>query len=208
VQYEQGKFELASLAKETSGVNINRALHLVIPIDRPNGGQIYAHSTPISSEVFTHNKNWEAISIVYAKIIERGPGYILASGAKIAGLMLREVCKDAGTWDGPEGIERTLLAEIRRLTNILVPGERGWEMFPLDDARNKKIIDADDADEVESAIIFFTVFSRMLRKTQIPLLENAASMFGARTESLACSEFLRSLPTLTAGASTGVKAAA
>jgi hypothetical protein len=189
-------------------VKIDRSLHLVIPIERATGGQIFAHSTPISSDVFAIGNNWDAISMVYAKIMERGPGYILASGPRIASLMLRKFAVDAGIWDGPEGIERTLVAEVRRLTNILVPGERGWEMMPFDDARNRKLIDVEDATDIEAAVIFFTVFSRMLPRGQKELIEGAVTMFGARVESLNCTDYMRSLPTLTGAASSGVKAVA
>jgi hypothetical protein len=146
--------------------------------------------------------------MVYAKIMERGASYILASGPRIAGLMLRKVSTDAGIWDGPEGVERTLLAEIRRLTNILVPGERGWEMLPFDDARTRKQIEVEEAEEIEAAVIFFTAFSRMLPRGQKELLDGAVSMFGARIESSTCTEFTRSLPISNSAANTGAKAVA
>lgn len=186
-------------------MRVSRSLHLVIPVTRADGTEIYVHSTPISADVFeTH---FLVLSKTFAAIYGEGLGAI--AGPRVANKLLKKIAKDLGTWDGPGGVERSLMAEIRRLTNVLAPGQRGWETYPFDDAVTKGVLDREDGDEIEAAASFFTVASCMHRRADLKeILDGSMKLWGARTESLNCSEFMSSLQTSTAGASSGVRAVA
>jgi hypothetical protein len=99
-------------------------------------------------------------------------------------------------------VERGFIAEIRRLTNVFLLGEKGWEMVPLEDAKKSGMIDADEASEVDNAIVFFTCASRSHLKSQMAEVRGALAMWNARTESLSCTEFRNSLQTSTEAANT------
>jgi hypothetical protein len=188
-------------------VRIDKRLNIVISKTREDGSEIHVHSTPISNEVFAAANNWNVISLVYANIMERGQSYLMASGPRIAGLMLRKVAQEQKIWDGPQGVEHSLIAEIHRLTNVRASGPRGWETYALDDALAHGVIDADENDEIEGQLIFFTVLSRMLPKEQRSLLESAVSMYGAEITLLGCSDYVNSLSKSTEGESSGETAA-
>jgi hypothetical protein len=185
-------------------VKINKQLNLVIPLERGDGAQIFVHSTPFKAEVWS----------LYAEVIAVTMNQLYTSGAglfapRIAHLKLREVAKALKKWDGPGGVEQGVVAEIHRLTNVLAPGPRGWDMVPYDEAVKSGVLDAEEADEVEGAITFFTLAWRThAKKVRQEMTEGASVMWGAHSELLNCSEFLSSLPTLTATANTGVRAVA
>jgi hypothetical protein len=185
-------------------VRIDKALHLIIPVDRDDGAQIFVHSTPIGSDVFT--TYYQVIGRVFNEIYTGGFGVL--AGPRIAALLLRDVAKSTNAWEGPAGVERGLVAEIRRLTNVVAPGAHGWEMVPFEEAVNKGVLDKTEASEVEGAITFFTVASCMHRRADRAILEGAMKIWSARIESLTCSEFISSLPTSTGAASSGVRAVA
>ena len=188
---------------------IDRSLSLVIPLERDAGDLLYVHSTPISSQVY--DSYWRVLARTFSDINMQGLG---AMGPRIAAKMLRDVAEEMGVWsDDPRakriGVERGLIAEIRRLTNALVPGEKGWELIPIDDAVKSGHVDEEDLEEVDGILVFFTAGSHLFRKaTRTELLTGALAPWGARIESLSCTEFLKSLTTSTAGESTGVSAVA
>ena len=190
-----------------SALKISRKLHLVIPVTRErDNAQLYIHSTPISAETF--DLYWSVIGKAFAQIY--GGGYGIASGPRIAHKMLRDIAKADGVWDGPLGVERGLVGEIHRLTNVLVPAQKGaWDLMPFDDALQTKQIDATDVDQIEAALVFCTLATSMHRREDLPtILEGVTNFWGARTESLPCTEFLNSLRTSITDASSGAKAAA
>lgn len=173
-------------------MKIDRKLNLVIPVYDDQDRPIYVHSMPISKEVF--ETYFRVLSRAYSEILTGGFG--IMAGPRVTALIVKDIAKNEGRWEGPEGVERGLFAEIFRLTNVIVSGERGWETIPLDEARRRGSIDDGDFAEVENAILFFTVNSHMMRRREAPtLLESAAQMWGAQTSSLDCTAFQASLPT-------------
>lgn len=187
-------------------MHIDKSLNLVLEVDRDDGVKLHVHSTPISSE--TYEDFWEPISLVFSRIMQ--DGHNVVTGPRIADKMLKKISKEKGVWDTPGGVEKTLLPEIRRRTNVLVPGPKGWELYPFDDARKRDMISVEDAKEVESRLIFFTVFSHEMTKSEKKsgLFEAAIKMSGGEITFLGCTEFSSSLPTSTEAASSGTRAAA
>lgn len=186
-------------------MKIDSKLNLIVPVERENGQTIYVHSTPISREVW--EQNFLVISKTFAGIYAEGLN--IHTGPRIAALMLKRIAQQMDAWDGPNGIESTLVAEIRRLTNVVMPSDSGWTTIPMQEAVNRKLFDADDLSEVDNAITFFIVASAMHKKKEAgDVIRGAARLWGAQTTSLNSTAYAASLPTSTATASSGVTAGA
>jgi hypothetical protein len=186
-------------------VKINKHLNLVIPIVRADGSKLYVHSTPIASEVF--DTFYKPIARAHAEITAGGYGF--ASGPRIAAKLLRDAAKMLNMWEGPTGVERSLIPEIERLTNVFAPSGKGWELIPMYDAVRSGILDPEDTEQVLNAIAYFTVGSHMWpRLVMSSMLEGAAELWGARISSLNATEFMKSLTTSTEAENSGAKAAA
>lgn len=180
-------------------MKIDRRLNLVIPIDRADG-TIYVHSAPISRPVF--EQYFKVIAQTFSAIYTQGLGF--TSGPRVAAWLLRDQATKAGVWDGEAGVERGLMNEIRRLSNVVVPSARGWTTIPFQDAVDGGSINDDDRSEVENAIVFFIVASSMHTRKELPaVLEGSTALWGAQTTSLNCTEYANSLPTPTATENTG-----
>src|ERR1700744_2311629 len=109
-------------------VKLDRNVNLVIPIYADSSDQVIAwvHSMPIGREVF--ETYYRVIGRVYAAIHGDDVDALGATaGPKMAALLLRDEAKRMGIWDGPGGVEGGLVSEIRRLTNVALPGPKGWE---------------------------------------------------------------------------------
>jgi hypothetical protein len=184
-------------------VQIDSKLNLVFPIrtqevEGKNVPILWAHHTPISTEVF--QANYRIIAATKAAIFKRGAGYAADVGPRIASLALR----DAGLADAAEmGIEDTvpaLLADIRRLTHVLAPGKDGFEMLPIDVAIARKVIDAEEWDECESQVCFFCVsLSMALRSNREAVAKACALVLGGSISSLPPLESVNSLGLSTPG---------
>ena len=180
-------------------MEINRRLNLVVPITREKD-KIYVHSSPISLDVFKANfkvigRTFETLNTLF------GP----TSGPRVAAMTLDSVATDLGL----EAETQSLKNEMRRLSNVIVPTNAGWETIPLQDALDKKLINDEDASEVENAIVFFTVLSWMPRKeVRQELMEIPVKILGARLESSTCTEYANSLKTSSDAGSSGEMVAA
>lgn len=190
-------------------LKINRQLNLVIPIDRGSEPALFVHSTPVASSVF--KQYWEVVGRTMNALYSRGFGFF---APRYAAPMLREMAQASAGTDSQlraqalDRLEKGFIAELRRLTNVLVLGAKGWEMVPLEDARSMDLIDEEEFDEVETAVIFFTCASRSHLKSEQDKVHGALSMWNARAESLDCTAFRNFLATSSVTASTGEKATA
>jgi len=189
-------------------LKIDRKLNLVLTVEREDGGEAHVHATPIDMETF--ERYFLTISQTYSELLARGGEYMLRQGPQVAKFMLRRVAEKEGNWDGPEGVERGLMAEIRRLANVMVPTETGgWEMVPLQEALDRKYFEPSDATEVENAITFFTVcWHAMRRRDATEMLPTVFGLLGGSITSSDATAFLGSLPTSRTGANTGEKVTA
>jgi hypothetical protein len=183
---------------------ISKELYLVVPVVAEDGNTIYVHGTPISRAVF--ETNYLVLARTFTALYSQGLGEL--SGPRVAAMVLRDVAKDLGTWEGQTGVEKGLMAEIKRLANVIVPG-RADGAVPLVDAISQGLLDEDDASEVENALVYFTVASRMHKKTdREALLRGAATLWHAQISSLRCTEYSASLQTSTVTESSGETVAA
>lgn len=177
-------------------IGLDRKLNLTIEIDRPDGSIIHIHSTPVAPEIF--DRYFMVIAQTYTALMERGSSFMVSSGPKVAFLLMKEIATQEGRWDGELGLARGFVAEVRRLTNVLMPTDDGWDMIPFEEAAKKHMVDAEQAAEVDGILAFFTVLSLMVRKAGRPtVLANSFTLWGGQITSSTCTEFRDSLPTST-----------
>ena len=181
-------------------MNIDKKLNLAIPLPRANGQVIHIHSQPISEQVF--DQHFEIIAQTHTMLFSGGYG--AQSGPRIAAKLMKKIATEENVWDGAMGVAATLMAEIKRLTNVLMPTGSEFPMLPFDMAIKRGVMSPKEADIVENAIVFFIVVSAMQREAVAgPLLEAMAGMWGAQITSLNSTEFVRSLMTSTETDSSG-----
>ena len=180
-------------------MKINRALNLVIPIESEKG-QLYVHSTPISRDIF--EQYFLVISKTFAAIFSQGLGAIC--GSRVAYLMLKQVSEDMGIWNGVSGVRAGLVNEIVRLSNVLMPSEKGWKSIPLYTVIEKEILDNETIAEIEGELIFFTCVSMINKKNQVQgIMDTVNGLWGSLTTSLNSMEYMNSLMTSTEVESSG-----
>lgn len=191
-------------------IKVDKRLNLVVDIGE-GGNALHVHSTPISRELF--EKYWAPITRTFGHVIAMAGG----GAPRVASLALHDVAEQQGLWDDQvdatgkvikPGVKNGLLAEIRRLTNIVCyeGPQAGWVPLPLDVAQQQGKIDEDQAGEIENAVVFFTVASWSIEKANLhDFYETGCGIKGARTVSFNCTELAHSLRTSTATVSSGPK---
>lgn len=190
-------------------MKIDRRLHLVVPIydDNLETVRAYVHSTPIPRELF--ETYFMIISQTFSAIFTEGLN--VAGGPGCAMVLMKQLALKKRVWEDDVenatiGVKNGLVQEIRRLTNVIVPADRGWQQVPLHVAVDRGMIDAEDAVEVENAIVFFIVVSAVMKRSQRgDMLASAAGVWDARITSSNSTEFMSSLTTSTGTASSGAK---
>lgn len=180
-------------------MQIDERLNLVIPIDRTDGSVAYVHAMPIGRQIF--EANFLLLSKAFAAIHSEGLGAI--SGPRVAALMLQQV----GATMVPEGVINPavpLMAEFRRLANVVVPTPDGYQAVPFDDAVKQRAIDEEDAAEALNGIAFFMLgWHGYPRRTRKANLDAAASLWGAHFSSQTSTDLAASLQTSTEVENTG-----
>jgi hypothetical protein len=174
-------------------MRIDERLNLVIPVKR-DGPTIYVHSMPISREVF--EANFMLISKAFSAIYSEGLTVI--AGPRVAAMLIRHIASEMGIWEnsktGEPGAGKSFLEEIKRLTNVAVPNEKGWGMIPLQVAIDQNLLSPDELSEVMGAVCFFTLNSSMMRSSEIlQTLEGMESLWGTQTTSSNITAFIASL---------------
>lgn len=178
---------------------IDRKLNLVLTYPRENGAPIYVHSVAVSRQIF--ETFYLVISRAFASIQVVSGG--IAAGPRIAALELKRAATQL------EVDANGLLAEMQRLSSVVHFTEKGWETLPYHEAVKKGHLDDDEASEVENALAFFTVASRMFRKQDVKgVLGMMTNLWGARIVSSNSTVFKDSLPMWMPDVSTGEKATA
>lgn len=168
-------------------LSLSEKLHLVIPIYAEDNETIhaYVHSAPISSEVF--EAHFLLISKTFAAIHAEGLGNV--AGPRVASLILNKVAERIG--DPSNAI--ALMNEVRRLTNVLMRTDRGWETYAFQDVTDGRLLDEEDLNEVINSVVFFTAAYVMhQRKNRKAFLVGAAIIWGAQISPLDFTAFVAS----------------
>lgn len=197
-------------------MKINSDLNIVVPIRTDEKGNVLIHGyhTPISRAVF--EANYRILAATKSALASKGIHYQMDAGPRIAGLVLKdEAAKDArevGNVDAEGKPDITgalaLLADIKRLTMILIPTVEGWVYKPVDVAIANDFIDDEEWREVESAIVFFTAHYSLAKMSERAAMGRAtASVLNAQSTSLSVTEFASSLQMLTNADASGESAA-
>jgi hypothetical protein len=161
-------------------------------------GRIHVHSVPISRAVF--ERHFMAISRAYTAIYANQLDWM---GPRLAKLMLLREAEAIGE---TESVNRELLPEIERLTNVLLPGERSWDMMPLAAVRNRSMIEEEVIIEIENALVFFTCASALHPQKELEVMVAGLRRFwGAVTTSSNVTEYRSSLPISIPAETTGEK---
>jgi hypothetical protein len=115
------------------------------------------------------------------------------TGPRVAALLLKQEAQALGVWDRTQ---QSLMSEIYRLTNVIIPGEHGSEQIPFDVARKRGILEDDTASEVENCIVYFTCASSIHLKAEMAVaLEGLNTLWGAQTILSNVTEYMSSLRT-------------
>lgn len=182
-------------------MRLDKKLNLVIPIE-DDERTIYVHSMPISKQVFEANVFIisKTLSVLYEE------GLTVFAGPRVAATMMKNIAVERGIWEGDNGVENVLMNEIRRLTNVVLPGESGWTTVPFHDAIRDGLLDTETISEVEGQIVFFTCVSHMHLKKEVPgLLKGVNEIWESQNTASNCTEWMKSLLTSTPAANTGEK---
>lgn len=179
-------------------MKLDAKLNLIIPLVRDDGSTIYVHSTPISEDVF--EIYYEVIWKAFCKLFMVATAAAVITGPKVAFQALKRIAIDDGVWDGEGGVQGGLMAEIYRLSNVVMPGPDGWATLPLQHVLNQKVISDSEFAEARGQIVFFILTSAMFRKSELaPMLLSMAATWRVRVECSSCMELVASLPTSTPG---------
>ena len=180
-------------------MQIDEKLNLVFPIKVSDDGTplVWAYHTPISKEVFT--ANYRVIAATNATIWGKGLKYAATAGARIGHLTLLDIAKADAAEYGTEDSGPKIMGELKRLTLILAQNETGFDFIPADVAIARNVIDADDWDEAEAELVFFTAAYAMSRKAgRKTFCELISSVMAGSITSSTATEFATSLRTSTA----------
>jgi hypothetical protein len=176
-----------------SAISINKQLNLVLPLPRGNTF-IYIYSTPISAEVF--DANFVIIGKTFTQLYAEGFG--VSAAPRLAAKMMKKIASENNEWEGPEGVRSTLIEEIYRLSNVFIPGEKGWDTVPLHTAIVQKQLDEDEIQEVENVIVYFTVtYAMHRRQDREAIIGSSLKLWGGQLTSLTFTEYRNSLTTST-----------
>lgn len=170
-------------------MRIDRRLNLVLQVDGDDsGGVLHVHHSPIRQEVYEQHFMFitKAMTSMYLE------GIHPIACTRIAYLTMKKLA-EAGGPDQLALIENTLFNEIWRLTNVLVPKERGWELVPFYELMKSDLLSQSDVSEVKNYICFFTgaswVHGRAERIGMFEMLESS----GMQTTFSDVTEFKNSL---------------
>lgn len=180
--------------KNDDGTDKKDALGNVVEKDNVVG---YVHAEPITSETF--DAHYLVIAKTFGAIYGEGLGYSV--GPRIAGKLLRTISQNMGVWDGPTGVEATLLRDVFQRANYV---KANGEVVPFASAIAEKLLDEADLSEVTNSLAFFTLASSMHLPADLPaVLAGAARFWGGRTTSSNSTEFAASLKTSIGAANIG-----
>jgi hypothetical protein len=186
-------------------MNIDRALNLVMAVERDDGAKIHVHAQPIPLAIF--NENALLLGKTFSTIY--GQGLTWNAGPRVAALIMRETAVSLMGQDSGNAAADRLMAEIHRLTTVIVPSERardGYETMLFDEAVKKGFMDEEDQSEIDSGLVFFSLAWRMHPKAERrPIVTSAARLWGGLTTSSNVMDFVASLRMSTEKESSGAK---
>ena len=139
-------------------MQIDRQLNLTLAIDRGDAPALRVWAQPISLAAF--KTYYRVLSKTFSRMYEDQVSFL--TGPKTASLTLEEIARETergnagGTWwDGVDGVENGLMAEIRRLCIVFAPADGGgYTQLLLPDAVTKGLLSERELLQLESALVY------------------------------------------------------
>lgn len=197
-------------------MHIDKRLNLVIVLQQADEDDendttppIYVHCTPLLLETVKtyHMVLAKAFSALMSERLS------VTAGPSVAAYTLEEVAKTTYRspgvtwWEGRDGVEQGLFAEMRRLSNVIAPRPNGWGLIPLQmvlDGGQEVALGADEATGVMNQLAFFMVVSAIAPvRDRGKLVKGGAYLYDGQTTLLGCTDYTTSLTTLTPAVNTG-----
>jgi hypothetical protein len=176
-------------------VKLNRKLNVVLPPFTTEKGLVYVYSTPIALPVF--REHYRMLGRTFTEIQRLGYGPI--TGPSLASYVLRDEAKAFGD----EAHSEMLIQEVKRLSFVVYPGDRGWANMPLGEAVKRSILSEEQGDEAENFLVYFTCASWIKLPSEAIAMESLRTLWQAQITSSTVTEFMSSLPTSTTEENTG-----
>ena len=172
-------------------MKINHALNLVVLTEGDDGSPVYVHSTPLSKDIF--RQHFLILGRLYGEFFSTGLGLLASS--RTAYLLLEKLAKDAGEWDGKDGVQNTLVTHIINGSTAIYADEgKGWQSLPLAEAISRGVV---DLSEVMDELVFFICVSGMTKRNQTSeIVQGTAAVWGSLATSLSYTDYMNSLKTL------------
>lgn len=180
-------------------MKIDKRLNLVIEVEREDGGVMHVHHMPVSREVFEQNFELLSRSILSLYAQEMTP----AACSRMVYYKIKQLAEEVPAF---KTRGTALLLEIWRLTNVLVPTDRGFETLPFDMVmKDRSIMSEDDVAEVQNYICFFTAASWVHNREETKGMYEVLTEHGARITSSDVTAYASSLATSKPPENTGGK---
>jgi hypothetical protein len=181
-------------------IRVSKKLNLAIPIEMEDGTNIHVHSTPIGVDVFdTYYRN---LSRVFGEIYG---GNMALTAARICWNLIKDDAVLHGNWEGSNGVAQGFFGEVWRLTNVVHPGPKGWQITQWEDAVKSHMLFDDDVIKVKNLISYFMLASVMHGRNEMEQVEFSLKPWGGLFTPLNCTEYRDTLPMLTPAADTPMK---
>jgi hypothetical protein len=180
-------------------VKLNRKLNVVLPPFTTDKGQVYVYSTPIALPMF--RDHYRMLGRTFTEIQRLGYGPI--TGPSLASYVFRDEAKAYGD----EAHSEMLLNEVKRLTFVVYPNDRGWANMPFVSSVKQGVLTEEQGDEAENFLVYFTCASWIKLPSEAIAMESLRTLWQAQIISSTVMEFMNSLPTSTPEGSTGETAA-
>lgn len=181
-------------------MRIDRKLNLVLQVEGDGDSVLHVHHTPIRQEVYEQHFMFitKAMTSMYVE------GIHPIACTRIAFYTMKKMA-EAGGPDQVSLIDNTLFNEIWRLTNVLVPNARGWELVPFYQAMQGDLLTASDVSEVKNYICFFTGASWVHGRSERENIYEMLTGSGLQTTLSDVTAYKASLAISTPAESTGEK---
>ncbi len=180
-------------------MKLDRKLNLVLDLELSDGRPAQVHSVPVDDNVC--EAHYLFIAVVMTRLYNKlGPNP--AACSRVCYHMMKDIIAEGNEY---KGAEKSFLQEIWRLTNVAIPGERGWETVPFYEciANPDRYMSQADVREVQNYICFFTAASWLHPRKEREGMYDFLTEYGARTTSSNSTEHISSLPTWKQEESTG-----
>lgn len=175
---------------------LNRKLNIVLSPITTAKGKVHVHSVPVGLTTFRDNCRY--LGRVWTAIQTGGYGPV--TGPTLAAYLVMD---EARREDNEAAVEKSLMNEIRRLTNVIYAGDRGWESMPFLECVKRGVLTDEEAAETENLLVYFTCASWMKLPPPLDAMAQLRTLWGALTISSTATDYKNSLPMPTQDESTG-----